>query len=69
MACGICCTAPMLALLVLGMMNLAAMIVIAAVITVEKLLPHPERTARVFGFIAALAGMGMVALALLLQGI
>ncbi len=69
MACGICCAAPMLALLVLGMMNLAAMIVITAVITAEKLLPHPEQIARGFGAVAILAGMGMVIRALLLQGI
>ena len=66
MACGICCAAPMIALLVLGMMNLVAMIVIAAVIAAEKLLPHPERTARGFGVVAILAGMGMVVRAALL---
>jgi predicted metal-binding membrane protein len=60
MFCCICCTAPMLALLVLGMMNLAAMIAITAVITTEKLLPYPERTARIFGFIALLAGTFML---------
>jgi predicted metal-binding membrane protein len=56
-SCGICCTPPMLALLVLGAMNLAVMTVIAAVITTEKLLPYPERTARLFGVIAFLAGI------------
>jgi predicted metal-binding membrane protein len=69
MACGICCAAPMLVLLVLGMMNLAVMIVIAAVIAAEKLLPHPERTARVFGVMAILAGIEIVARTLLLQGV
>jgi predicted metal-binding membrane protein len=56
MFCCICCAAPMLALLVLGVMNLAAMTMIAVVITTEKLLPYPERTVRVFGIIALLAG-------------
>ena len=69
MACGICCAAPMLALLVLGMMNLKAMILITVVVTAEKLLPHPERTARVFGVVAILAGIGMIVRAALLQGI
>ncbi|HXB60162.1 MAG TPA: DUF2182 domain-containing protein [Candidatus Acidoferrales bacterium] len=56
MFCCICCAAPMLALLVLGAMNLAVMTMIAAVITAEKLLPYPERTARFFGLAALLAG-------------
>jgi predicted metal-binding membrane protein len=56
MLCCICCAAPMLALLVLGAMNLAVMTIIAAVITIEKLLPYPERTVRIFGIIALLAG-------------
>jgi len=60
MFCCICCTAPMLALLVLGAMDLAVMAVIAAVITIEKLLPYPERTVRIFGFIALLAGTFML---------
>jgi predicted metal-binding membrane protein len=57
MFCCVCCAAPMLALLVLGAMNLAVMTLIAAVITTEKLLPWPERSVRVFGVIALLAGI------------
>jgi predicted metal-binding membrane protein len=60
MFCCICCAAPMLVLLVLGAMNLAVMTIIAALITTEKLLPHPERTIRVFGIIALLAGTFML---------
>ena len=60
MFCCICCAAPMLALLVLGAMNLAVMTMIAVVITIEKLLPYPERTARVFGLAALLAGTFML---------
>ena len=67
MACGICCAAPMLVLLVLGVMNSVVMILIAVVIATEKLLPHPERTARVFGVVAVLAGMGIVIRTLLLH--
>jgi len=59
-ACGICCTGPMLALLVLGAMNLTLMTVIALVITVEKLLPRPEETARLFGAAALLIGLGIL---------
>ncbi len=69
MACGICCAAPMLALLVLGMMNLTVMILVTVVVTAEKLLPHPERTACVFGFTTVVWGIGVVAQALFLQGI
>jgi predicted metal-binding membrane protein len=67
MACGICCAAPMLVLLVLGAMNLAVMTLIAAVIAMEKLLPYPERTARIFGIMALLAGMGTVGRTLFLN--
>ena len=56
--CGICCAAPMLALrLYLAIMNPAAMILVAVVIAAEKLLPRPERTARMFGVMAVLAGI------------
>jgi predicted metal-binding membrane protein len=64
MSCCICCTAPMLALLVLGAMNLAVMAVIAAVIAAEKLLPCPERIARIFGILFILPGAVMVLQAL-----
>jgi predicted metal-binding membrane protein len=65
MVCCICCTAPMLALLVLGAMNLGVMILIAVVISAEKLLPRPERTARFFGIVALLAGAYLLVKALL----
>jgi Predicted metal-binding integral membrane protein (DUF2182) len=47
----------MLALLVLGAMNLTVMVVIAGVIAAEKLLPWPEKVVRVFGLLALLAGL------------
>ena len=65
MACGMCCAAPMLALLVLGMMNPIAMILITLVIAAEKLLPYPQRSARAFGVVAILAGLMIVFRALL----
>jgi predicted metal-binding membrane protein len=65
MACAICCAAPMLALLVLGAMNPTVMVLIAAVIGMEKLLPWPEQTARAFGVAAFLAGTGFIARAML----
>ena len=58
--CAICCAAPMLALLVLGAMDLAVMAVIAVVIAVEKLLPRPELAARLFGALALLLGLGIL---------
>lgn len=59
-ACGICCAGPMLALLVLGAMNLAVMTVVAVVIAVEKLLPRPELSARFFGALALVLGLGIL---------
>jgi predicted metal-binding membrane protein len=56
-ACCLCCAGPMLALLVLGAMNLTAMVVIAGVIAAEKLLPWPEKLVRVFGVVTLLAGL------------
>jgi len=50
----------MLALLMLGAMNLAVMVIIAAVIAAEKLLPRPEFTARVFGAIALAVGTAIL---------
>jgi predicted metal-binding membrane protein len=59
-ACAICCAAPMLVLLVLGVMNHIAMTVIAVVITVEKLLPRPEATVRLFGAVAFVLGLSIL---------
>ncbi|MEP6948316.1 MAG: DUF2182 domain-containing protein [Ginsengibacter sp.] len=57
--CFACCAAPMTILLVLGIMNPLAMILITIVITAEKLLPRPEITARVVGSAAIVAGIIM----------
>jgi predicted metal-binding membrane protein len=66
MSCCSCCTAPMLAMLVLGAMNLTMMAIIAAVIAAEKLLPSPERFVRIFGVLFTLAGAGVILRALLI---
>src|SRR5438552_2426829 len=56
-ACCVCCAAPMLVLIVLGMMNPLVIIGIAIVIAAEKLLPRPEIVARLFGILAITAGV------------
>ncbi len=58
LSCFVCCAAPMLALLVLGAMNLTVMVLITAFIALEKLLPKPEPVVRILG--AALAVTGAI---------
>ena len=60
-ACVICCFAPMLALLALGAMNMAAMLVVAIVISMEKLLPQPEWVVKISGVSAV--GLGLLKIA------
>jgi predicted metal-binding membrane protein len=55
-----CCWALMLMQLVMGVMNLGAMVVIASVIALEKLTRRGETLARVVGVTAISAGMWMV---------
>ena len=43
--------------LVMGVMNLGAMVVVAAVIALEKLVTHGELIARIVGVASLLAGM------------
>jgi predicted metal-binding membrane protein len=62
--CGTCCVGPMAILLVIGVMDLRAMIVVAAAITVERLAPGGERVARVMGIVAVTAGLFLIAWAL-----
>jgi predicted metal-binding membrane protein len=59
--CGRCCAGPMAILLVIGVMDLRAMIVVAAAITVERLAPAGERVARVTGAVAVAAGLFVIA--------
>src|SRR6185503_1660681 len=44
--CCVCCTPPMIIMLVLGMMNPFVMVAVAIVIAAEKLLPRPQTVAR-----------------------
>jgi predicted metal-binding membrane protein len=53
--CALCCTGYMLVLLVTGMMNWAAMILVTAAITAERLAPRPAVLARAFGVVLIVA--------------
>jgi predicted metal-binding membrane protein len=59
-SCAACCWALMLIQLAVGVMNVAAMIGIAAVITLEKLAPRGDIIARVVGILAVFAGAWMI---------
>lgn len=62
--CTSCCAGPTAALLVLGIMDLRAMVLVAAAIALERLSPHGELMARIVGAVAIGAGVLMVAQAL-----
>ena len=49
--CALCCTGYVLVLLVTGIMNWAAMILVTVAITAERLLPRPALLVRVFGVV------------------
>jgi len=59
--CGYCCAGPMAILLVLGVMDLRAMALVTAAITVERLAPAGERVARALGAVAVGAGLFLIA--------
>ena len=59
--CGHCCAGLMAILLVIGVMDLRAMAVVAAAITVERLAPAGERVARAIG--AGVVGAGLFLIA------
>jgi predicted metal-binding membrane protein len=52
--CSQCCAGLMAILLITGVMNLYAMVIVAAAITLERLAPAPARVARIIG----IAGIG-----------
>src|SRR5207249_4754837 len=60
--CTHCCVGLMAILLVIGVMDLRAMAVVAAAITVERLAPAGERVARAIGAVVG-AGLFLIALA------
>jgi predicted metal-binding membrane protein len=59
--CVHCCAGPTLVLLVLGVMDLWAMSIVAAAITLERLAPAGEQVARGIGAAAVMAGAAMMA--------
>jgi predicted metal-binding membrane protein len=65
--CGICCAGPMAILLVVGVMDLRAMALVTAAITVERLAPTGERIARATGAVIVGAGLYLIARALIAQ--
>ena len=59
--CSRCCFGLMAILLVIGVMDLCAMAVVAAAITVERLAPAGERVARAIGAVAVGVGLFLIA--------
>jgi predicted metal-binding membrane protein len=59
--CSHCCVGLIVILLVIGVMDLRAMAVVAAAITVERLAPAGERVARGTGAVAVGAGLFLIA--------
>jgi predicted metal-binding membrane protein len=59
--CSYCCAGLILILLVLGVMDLRAMAMVAAAITVERLAPAGERVARTIGAVVVGAGLFLIA--------
>jgi predicted metal-binding membrane protein len=58
--CCYSCAGPMAVLLALGVMELRAMVVVAAAVTVERLAPAGARVARRTGMVAIAAGMLLI---------
>src|SRR5437762_365165 len=59
--CSGCCVGLMAILLVIGVMDLRAMAVVAAAITVERLAPGGERVAQATGAVVVGAGLFLIA--------
>jgi predicted metal-binding membrane protein len=59
--CSHCCAGLMVVLLVIGVMDLRAMAVVGAAITVERLAPAGERVARAIGVVVVGAGLLLLA--------
>ena len=58
--CSQCCLGLIAILLVLGVMDILAMVVVAAAITVERLAPAGERVARAIGAVVVAAGLFLI---------
>jgi predicted metal-binding membrane protein len=59
--CSQCCAGPIAILLVIGVMDLRAMVVVAAAITAERLAPAGERVAQLTGAVFVGAGVVLIA--------
>jgi predicted metal-binding membrane protein len=59
--CSYCCAGPTVILLVVGVMDLRAMAVVTAAITLERLVPAGERVARAIGALVVAAGLWLIA--------
>jgi predicted metal-binding membrane protein len=59
--CSHCCAGLMVVLLVIGVMDLRAMTVVGAAITIERLAPAGERVARAIGVVVVGAGLLLLA--------
>jgi len=59
--CSVCCAGLMAILLVVGIMDLRAMAVVAAVITIERLAPASQRVVRVVGIFIICTGLVLIA--------
>ena len=58
--CACCCANLMTILLVIGVMDVRAMVVVTAAITLERLAPTADRVARVAGMVACAAGLFLI---------
>ena len=58
--CAQCCTGLIGLLLITGVMNLAAMVIVAAAITLERLMPAGERVARLIGIVMVGTGLFLI---------
>lgn len=63
--CAACCWALMLIQFVLGVMNLAAMVVVGVIIALEKLAPQGERVARFVGVASIVGGISLSAISIM----
>ena len=59
--CGYCCAGLIAVLLVIGVMDLRAMAIVTAAITVERLAPSGQRVARAIGAVVVAAGLFLIA--------
>jgi len=61
LGCAKCCANLMTILLVIGLMDLRAMVIVAAAITVERVAPAHERVARAIGVVVVATGVFLLA--------